>query len=302
MPSCQPKVIGPPGGAGTGLTVVGSIAYWRQFSKPTVLLRTSLNDDQTTEVTPPAEWINFFATTPHLFNDGMNVFSISNYCCAGVENALYGYYVSDGTWKFTNLVTPQNVSSFFYAARSLVISFDNGRFVRWYAPESLMTTKNYFGGATYASPMATDGTTIYAEVGSNRTFDIASFDGMTSVPIAKVPAQPYGSDRTLAVDATTVYFAALTKLMSADRKTPGDPKDVVDVTPSHPLDVLVDEQAVYWVDELGLHAIRKLDGGRVDLALFANDILPRAVDQIDQNTEYVVWTGRDGLTKVRKGL
>src|SRR5207248_10815947 len=87
--------------------------------------------------------INWFATTPYLFNDGTNVFSISNYCCAGVENALYGYYVSDGTWKFTDLLTPQNVSSFFYAARSLVISFDNGRFVRWYAPESLMTTKNY---------------------------------------------------------------------------------------------------------------------------------------------------------------
>src|SRR5436305_5180894 len=51
LPSCQPKVIGPPGGAGTGLTVVGGIAYWRQFSKPAVLLRTSLNDDQTTEVT-----------------------------------------------------------------------------------------------------------------------------------------------------------------------------------------------------------------------------------------------------------
>src|SRR5207248_6906439 len=55
--------------------------------------------------------INWFATTPYLFNDGTNVFSISNYCCAGVENALYGYYVSDGTWKFTDLLTPQNVSS-----------------------------------------------------------------------------------------------------------------------------------------------------------------------------------------------
>ncbi len=28
----------------------------------------------------------------------------------------------------------------------------------------------------------------------------------------------------------------------------------------------------------------------------------QAVDQIDQNPEYIVWTGRDGLTKVRKGL
>jgi hypothetical protein len=90
--------------------------------------------------------------------------------------------------------------------------------------------------------------------------------------------------------------------MSADRKTPGDPKEVLDVTPDHPLVVLVDERAVYWVDEGGLRAIRKLDGGRVDLALFANDTGLTAVRQVDQNTEYVVWTGTDGLTKVRKGL
>src|SRR5262249_39872547 len=148
-----------------------------------------------------AQWSGPFASTPYLFNDGTNVFAISLECCAGVRNALFGYYVSDGTWNFTDLLIEQSVYAFLYAAGSLVISFDGGRFVRWYAPESLLRSEAHCGGSTYAAPMGTAGTTIYAEVGSNMTYDVASFDGTTSVPLARVPAQPWGSDRSLAVDA-----------------------------------------------------------------------------------------------------
>jgi hypothetical protein len=105
------------------------------------------------------------------------------------------------------------------------------------------------------------------------------------------------------VDETNVYFAAKSKLLSADRKTPGEPKEIVDVMPNHPLAILVDARAVYWVDEGGIHAIGKADGKRVDLASFDNSTGISGsikVMQIDQSAEYLVWTGRDGLSKVRK--
>ena len=304
-PACQPKVIGPAGDAGDagrGLTVIGKNAYWTRVSKPLALLRTSLDDDQTTDLPiPPSVPEDFaFFEARYLVNDGTNVFAASTYCCAGPENALFGYYVSDGSWKSTDLANSLGVSGFLYASGSLTVALDAGRFLYSYSPGDLKRTKSYVMANQYADPIGTDGTTIYIELLLNGTRQIASFDGMTPVPLATVPAEPYGSESHLAVDETNVYFAAMSKLMSADRKTPGDPKEIVDVAPLHPLQVLVDDRALYWVDESGLHAIGKSRGGRVDLATFDNRYQPLAVEQIDQSAEYVVWTGRDGLSKVRK--
>jgi hypothetical protein len=87
------------------------------------------------------------------------------------------------------------------------------------------------------------------------------------------------------------------KVMSADRKTPGESKEIVDVMALHPLEMLVEDRAVYLVDEPGLYAIAKTDEKTVTLASFGDS---RAVSQLDQTAEYVVWTGPDGLSKVRK--
>ena len=216
------------------------------------------------------------------------------------DSARATRYVADGSWKFTDLLIEQYPAAFFYASGSLVLCFDRCRFVRWYAPQTLMQTKMYFGTgtATYAWPMGTDGTSIYAEVGSNGMYNVASFDGTTAMPLGKVPAQPYGGARALAVDATKVYVAAMSKLMVVDRVTPGDAKELIDVTPLHVIEILVDERAVIWFDEGGVHAIAKADAKRVDLASFDNTT--DAVEQVDQNVDYVVWTGRDGLMKLRK--
>src|SRR5579859_1203410 len=122
-PACQPKVIGPAGDAGDagrGLTVIGKNAYWTRVSKPLALLRTSLDDDQTTDLPiPPSVPEDFaFFEARYLVNDGTNVFAASTYCCAGPENALFGYYVSDGSWKSTDLANSLGVSGFLYASGS----------------------------------------------------------------------------------------------------------------------------------------------------------------------------------------
>jgi hypothetical protein len=295
LPACQPKVIGPAGALGTGLTVIGNDAYWRQRDKPTVMLRTSLQDDQTTELALAPDGLPFFDETPYLFNDGTNVFGISLNCCAGIENGLFGYYVSDRTWKFTDLLRPLPPTGFLYAAGSLLIVIDR-RHLLSFAPADLMPTKTFnMPPNQYAGPLGTDGTTIYMEVASNETYQLATFDGVMPMPFANAPAASYGTDARLAVDGTNVYFTANTQVMSADRTTA--PKELVDVAPLYPLHIFVDQRAVYWVDDTGLYAIGKADAKRVTVATFADS---SAVRQIDQNADYVVWTGADGLSKVRK--
>jgi len=283
-------------GQGYALTVLDDDVYWVEPGPNPRVRRTSLLDGSTHDLALPDEpgAMACVSDARDMASDDRNVYVL---CGASVLR----YRSDTDAWSVHSLsLDSLELRSLLTVGDTLYVTLLDG--IAAYSRADLKLNQGWYTIEPHA--IATDGMQLFATLwdataGGTRISKLVAGEFEPIGP----PLPPPSSWQSLVVGPTHAYTSSDTRIVRVPVAGSDREELVLEDAPNQPYLLVMDEQALYFMDQAGLHAVELATGTRTQLAAFDPlDAEPGGmiVRGLAQSEDYLVWVSNLGLSRIRK--